>query len=99
MEINRIEEEFLIIKKKFISKISSKSLVHSSFVDIENELYNSLHHLYSKLKNKVTEWATFSIKNLEKAINKSKDQIEPKDYQKLIQKINIFSHSFNKVLD
>lgn len=99
LEINKIEEEFLIIKKKFISKISSKSLVHSSFVDIENELYNSLHYLYSKLKNKVTEWADSSIKNLEKAINKSKDQIELKDYQKLIQKINKFSHLFNKVLD
>jgi len=99
LEVNNIEEEFLIIKKIFISKVSSKSLVYSSFVNIENELYNSLHQLYSKLKNKVTEWATSSIKNLEKSINKSKDQIEPKDYQKLIQKIKIFSHSFNKVLD
>lgn len=99
LEVDNIEEEFLIIKKIFISKVSSKSLVYSSFVNIENELYNSLHQFYSKLKNKVTEWATSSIKNLEKSITKSKDQIEPKNYQKLIQKIKIFSHSFNKVLD
>jgi len=99
LEINKIEEDFLIIKKSYISKLSSKSLTYSSFLGIENELHNSLNSLYSKIIKRVTNWAASLMENLEKTISKSNDQIEPKDYQKLILKINNFSHSLIKVLD
>jgi len=97
-DLEKTVNKFSDINVSINSKINSDSLSSYVLNIIKNNLFNSLSPLYSEVRREISNAFSKSIKILEGKINKSKSQIEPRKFNKIIGDVNKLSNSILNIL-